>query len=341
MYNLIVNDKIVLEENGEIIEQYEYNKNALEGNIYIGKVKNVLKGMEASFVDIGEAKNALLRSDKYTPNTSLIVQVKKEPTNMKGAIVSDKIQLSGKYIILLPTDKFISISNKIKNQEELKRLKNLVQSNLKEYGAIIRTAAQGETTEIIKEMHDLIELWKNLSKKEYKAPKLIYEEDRLKKVIKGLTDKNISKIITTKKNEVEKTLDALKLNIPIEEKESYIKTEDLRKRTVWLKSGGCIKIDETEALVAIDVNSGSYTGKDDFETTAEKINKEATIEIAKQIRLRNLRGIIIVDYINLESEKAKKEIVEILQNEIKKDRSKVEIFGFTKLGLLELTRKQL
>ena len=176
--------------------------------------------------------------------------------------------------------------------------------------------------------------------KDGKAPFLMYKENKIKQIIKGLTDKNISKIITNKKSEVLKILNELQLDIPIEEKDIYVK-ENFDKRTVWLKSGGYITIDCTEALVAIDVNSGSYTGKVDLETTSEKINKEATIEIAKQIRLRNLRGIIIVDYINLENETIKQEIIEIMQNEIKKDRSKVEIFGFTKLGLLELTRKKL
>lgn len=341
MYNLIVDKNIILTDNGEIIEQYENNNNALEGNIYIAKVKNVLKGMEASFVDIGEGKNALLKSNNFKVNDKIIVQVRKEPTNKKGAIVTEKIQLPGKYIVLLPTENYISISKKIVNEQEVIRLKGLVKNNINGYGAIIRTTAQNETEKILKEIDELTNLWNKIKIKNDTAPFLIYKEDIAEKVIKGLTDKNISKIITTNPNAISKILEKLKLSIPIEISNTNMKIQDIKKNNVWLKSGGYITINQTEALVAIDVNSGSYTGKDNLEVTAKKINKEATIEIAKQIRIRNLRGIIIIDYINLKSETTKNEIIELMEKETKKDRSKVEVYGFTKLNLLEMTRKHL
>lgn len=341
MYNLIVDEKIILESNGEILEQYDYNENSIEGNIYFAKVKDVVKGMESSFVDIGREKNALLRNNNYKANTDLIVQVKKEETSKKGAIVTDKIQISGKYIILLPTEKFVSVSQKIENEEEQKRLKHLVETHLNGFGAIIRTSAENEEEQIIVEIKELLEKWNSIQSKAENVPSLLHKEDALAKILKGLTDKNISKIITTKKERVKEVLEKLELDILIEEAKTNFKAEDLTKKQVWLKSGGFIVIEQTEALVSIDVNSGSYTGKEDFETTAEKINKEAAIEISKQIRLRNLRGIIVVDYINLKNEMVKKEIVELMKIESKKDRSKVEIYGFTELGLLEITRKQL
>ena len=341
MYNLIINEKIILEQNGEIIEQYDNSKKETEGNIYLAKVKTVLNAMEESFVDIGTGKNALLRSKEYKPNTKLIVQVKKSAIGRKGAIVTDKIQIRGKYIILLPTEKYVSISNKITNIEEQKRLKMLVQNNIKEYGAIIRTLAENEEKRIIQEINELSNLWNQIKAKANILPELLYEENQIEKVIKGLTEKNISKIITDNLEETKKIIKKLNIKIPIEMGENYIKPENTEKRIVWLKSGAYITIDNTEALVAIDVNSGSYTGKGDFEQTAEKINKEASVEIAKQIRLRNLRGIIIIDYINMCCETTKQDILEIMEREIKKDRSKVDIYGFTKLGLLEISRKQL
>lgn len=341
MYNLTIDNNIILSNNGEIIEQYENNQNLLEGNIYIGKIKNTLKGLEASFVDIGEERNALLKNNKYKANTNIIVQVKKEPTGRKGAIVTDKIQLPGKYIVLLPTEKYISVSKKIISAEEAARLKELVKNNIKGYGAIIRTTAENETDKILEEIDKLIECWDRIKTKNNIAPTLIYKENIAKKIIRGLTDKNISKITTNNKEEICKILQELELDIPVEESDTTAKTEDTTKKNVWLKSGGFITISHTEALIAIDVNSGSFTGKESLEDTAEKINKEATIEIAKQIRLRNLRGIIIIDYINLKSEEIKKEIIELMENEVKKDRSKVEVCGFTKLNLLEMTRKHM
>jgi len=343
MYNLVIKDKIMLidEDSGELIEQYDYNENAINGNIYMAKVKRVVKGLDSSFLDIGEGKNALLRNTNYSVNSNVIVQVKKEPTETKGAIVTDKIQIPGKYIILLPTENYITVSSKINDEKEINRLKELVKSNIDGYGVIVRTSAKNEEEKIVNEIKQLIDKWKWISSNILNVPQLLYKENIIKKVLLGLNDKNISKIITYKVELVKHILNELGLNIPIEEKEIYIKTLDIYKRTVWLKSGASIKIDITEALIAIDVNSGSFIGRNDFETTAETINREATIEIAKQIRLRNLRGIIIIDYINLKSEIAQKEIIDLMKQEIKKDRSKVEVFGFTKLGLLEMTRKEI
>ena len=297
--------------------------------------------MESSFVNIGEQKNALLRNNIYSANDNIIVQVKKESIGRKGAIVSDKIQLAGKYIVLLPTEKFISVSKKIENEDEKIRLKNLVKNILGEYGAIIRTEAQNETEKIEDDIAELIEKWNTIKSKAVKAPSLIYEEKQIVKIIKDLTDKRIERILTTRKPEVKDALNELNFNIPIEEVEEYTDIADLDKKTIWLKSGGFITIEKTEALIAVDVNSGSYIGKMNFEETAEKINEEATVEIAKQIRLRNLRGIIVIDYINLNSDIARQKIIEIMKNEVKKDRGKVDVYEFTELGLLELTRRSI
>lgn len=339
-YNLVINDNILLMHQNEIIEQYENYEDLLVGNIYIGKVKTVVNGMEASFIDIGENRNALLKSNKYKSNSNIIVQVKKDPVGKKGAIVTDKIQLPGKYVILLVTEKFISVSRKITNVEESTRLKNLVKENLKDYGVIIRTLAENETEKIILELQELIKLWENLKKVDYIVPSLIYKDNFIKKIIKGLTDKNILSIKTDRKEIVKNILDELNLSIPIEEDE-FIKLENLNKKNIWLKCGGYIAIEETEALIVIDVNSGSYIGKENLEDTAQKINIEATIEIAKQIRLRNLRGIIIIDYINIENDENKSKIIEVMKKETQKDRTKVDVYGFTKLGLLEIVRKKI
>lgn len=351
VYNLIIdkNENIILTENGNIVEKYKPD-NSIEGNIYIGRVKNKLKGMQVCFVDIGEERNAFLQynSENYEPkvNEKLVVQVTKKPIGDKGAIVTQKIKLTGKYIVLLPTEKHIAISQKITDIEEIERLKKLLKENLSGYGAIIRTNAQNETDEIIKDINILINIWQKINIIQDDCPVLIYKsEEFIKKFIKNITEKNIEEIIvgSSEKSKVDDILKELDFNIKIkiEEKDMENEIKKLNRKKVWLKSGGFIIIETTEALNVIDVNSGGYTGRTNMEKTAEKINKEATLEIARQIRLRNLRGIIIIDYINIKNVNIKNEIIDIMKKETMNDRTKVDILGFTRLGLLEMTRKEI
>lgn len=373
---------IALLENGKIIEYYtnEENSNRKEGNIYVGIVKNVIKGMQAAFVDIGTEKNSFIHlkdilkkvdeskensnkikeidiKDVAKENQKLLVQVKKDSNLQKGARVSTHINLPSKYIALMPETDIITISQKIEDKKEQERLIKLVKENLSDgNGAVIRTSAVGKEQELIEDIKNIEKKWKEIKEsfEKYKGnkPKLIAKaDDILDKMIIDLPENSINRIITNSKEEyskVEKNSYLGKAKIELKENEDILDIYDVKKeisklenRKIWLKCGGFITIDKTEALTAIDVNTGKYTGNQNVEDTVFKVNKEATIEIAKQLRLRDIGGIIIIDYIDMNSEKNKKEIQALLEEKLKLDRAKTQIEGFTKLDLMELTRKHI
>ena len=375
--------KIALVENGKLIEYYEEDSRLArrEGNIYIGIVKDIIKGMQAAFVDIGTEKNSFIHlkdvlpkidetkeeldkekkiSEVIKPNQKLLVQIKKDSNDKKGARVSTHINLPSKYIVLMPNTDIITVSQKIEDEEERKRLLKLVKDNLEEgNGAIIRTSAMGKEKEIIEDIKNVENKWKNILKlsKEQKnsEAKLLYKsEDIVEKMLLDLTDSKIDKIVVNNNEEKEKikkivNQDLEYKNIKIDYKEGNIletyelenQIEKSQNRKVWLKCGGFITIDKTEALTAIDVNTGKYTGNKNLEQTIYKVNYEATIEISKQLRLRDIGGIIIIDYIDMQEQKNKEKIEELLKEELKKDRSKTQLEGFTKLDLMEMTRKHI
>ena len=373
---------IALLENGKIIEYYtdEENSNRKEGNIYVGIVKNVIKGMQAAFVDIGTEKNSFIHlkdilkkideskensnnikeidiKDVAKENQKLLVQVKKDSNLQKGARVSTHINLPSKYIALMPETDIITISQKIEDKKEQERLIKLVKENLSDgNGAVIRTSAVGKEQELIEDIKNIEKKWKEIKEsfEKYKGnkPKLIAKaDDILDKMIIDLPENSVNRIITNSKEEyskVEKNSYLGKAKIELKENEDILDIYDIKKeisklenRKIWLKCGGFITIDKTEALTAIDVNTGKYTGNKGVEDTVFKVNKEATVEIAKQLRLRDIGGIIIIDYIDMNSEKNKKEIQALLEEKLKLDRAKTQIEGFTKLDLMELTRKHI
>ena len=376
---------ITLVENGILIEKYEEkaDQNRLEGNIYIGKVENVLQGMQAAFVDIGVKKNTFIHLKDVLPKEDvknnekninkeedirnilktgmpIIVQVKRDSTNKKGARVSKHINLPGRYLVLMPNADFITISQKIEDETEKNRLIDIVKKILpKGYGAIIRTSAKGKTEETIKnDINLLLIQWEkilNKIKNEKENPILIYQNPGfIKRFVIDVIDKKIDRIIVNREELYNKTMTILKelseVEIPVilNKKDNILniydindQIEKLSNRKIWLKCGGFITIDKTEALTAIDVNSGKYVGKEEPEETKLLVNKEASIEIARQLKLRDIGGIIIIDYIDMEQEKSKNEIINILKENLKLDRSKTQIAGFSKLNLLEMTRKHM
>ena len=265
----------------------------------------------------------------------------------------------------MPNTEFITVSQKIEDQEEKERLKNIVKENLpKGYGAIIRTSAYGKEEDLIKrDINKIVEeltcINKEFSevklKKDKFKTKLLHKNDGIiNKLLIDIIDQGIEKVWTNN-SEVYKEVEKLVKDTGNSEKVKVeLKTEDLLtmydlddqiekaiNRKVWLKCGGFITIDKTEALTAIDVNSGKYIGGKDLEQTVFTVNKEASIEIAKQIRLRDIGGIIIIDYIDMERQESKDKITEILKDSLKKDRSKTQVIGFTPLNLLEMTRKHM
>ena len=392
MRELIIIEKqnekqIALIEDSVLTEYYEENaeKKRLEGNIYSGKVESVLPGMQAAFVNIGEEKNAFLHIKDLIPKKSketgnkeenlekykikdyikkgetVLVQVKKDSNSIKGARVSTNIQVAGRFMVLLPENDFITVSQKIENEKERKRLIDVIKKIKKEenIGIIIRTAAEGkEESDIIQDFENTIKKLEKIQKKfneikEDKNPQIIEKSNTIiEKILLDLVDNDLEKIyVNTEKlrKNVSNILKSIDIDVQVEcEKNDLYNKYELQKqieklgmRKIWLKCGGFITIDKTEALTAIDVNSGKFTGKENLEKTVVKVNKEASIEIAKQLRLRDIGGIIIIDYIDMNEDKSKKEVVTTLQEALKQDRAKTQIMEFTKLSLLEMTRKHM
>ena len=384
--------QIALIENGNLVEYYEEDNELerKEGDIYIGIVKDIVKGMQAAFVDIGAEKNSFIHfkdllpkvdeskqkekvkkqtlletpihiEELVKPNQKILAQVKKDSNEKKGARISTHINLPSKYIVLMPNTDIITISQKIEDKKEQERLISLVKENLTPgNGAIIRTSAEHKTQEVIEDIHHIEEKWNNILKisvdPKQNEPKLLYKsEDIVGKMLIDLADKELKTITTNDKKEKER-LEALKKENKeyqkieiilqtqkdlLEQYHLYEQIEKMQNRKIWLKCGGFITIDKTEALTAIDVNTGKYTGKSDLQQTVYLVNKEATIEVAKQIRLRDIGGIIIIDYIDMPNNENKEKIEALLKEELKKDRTKTQVEGFTKLDLMEMTRKHI
>ena len=375
---------IALLENGMLIERYEdtENKNYLEEKIYLGVVKDILPGMQAAFIDIGEEKNTFIHlkdllpkiditkkteknnksiSDVVKQGDKILVQVKRDATNIKGAKVSTHISLANRFTVLMPETEIITASQKIEDEAEKTRLINIVKKVIPEnYGAIIRTSSISKSEEQLKkDLEESIQRWEDIKKKTETikvAPALIDAGNSfIKKMIIDLFDKDITRIIIDIKeelNEINEVLNNIdtenKIKVELKSKDEILKLYDTDKqiekskaRKVYLRCGGFITIDKTEALTAIDVYSGKYTGKRNVEETILKVNKEASIEIAKQLRLRDIGGVIIIDYIDMTLDEHKNEIESLLKQELKKDRSKTQVIGFSKLNLLEMTRKHI
>lgn len=375
--------EIALIENGNLIEFYIENEKTdrKEGNIYIGIVRDIIKGMQSAFVDIGTEKNSFIHlkdilpkidetknkqdtdidiKNIIKPNQKILVQVKKDSNEKKGARVSTHINLPSKYIALMPNTDIITVSQKIENKQEQQRLIKLAKENLsKGNGAIIRTSAENKDKELIEDINNIEATWKKIVETKIEPntnkPKLLYKSaDIIEKLLIDLTDKKLNKIILNSKEEYKRLEKLKKENKQYQKIEIELKPQedlfdiDLKKqigkvsqRKIWLKCGGFIAIDKTEALTAIDVNTGKFTGATNLEQTVYKVNKEATIEIAKQLRLRDIGGIVIIDYIDMKKQENKDSIEKILKEELKKDRTKTQIEGFTKLDLMELTRKHI
>ena len=372
---------IAIIENGKLVEIYEENEQSQkarnEGNIYLGIVKDIVPGMQAAFVDIGTEKNSFIHVKDVVPQVDekvekridtkikevakvgqkILIQIQKDSNDKKGARTSTHIKLTGKYVVLMPNTNIVTISQKIENEAEKERLLKLVKKDLpKNTGAIVRTAAVKKSEKELKaDLEQLLNKWKKIKNKFEKAsnkPQLLYKSPSIvEKIILDLPENRIEKIAVNDKEEyknIEEMLQEMGENIKLEIHNNILEKYELerqieksKQRKIWLNCGGFITIDQTEALVAIDVNSGKFTGKSTLEETVYKVNYEATIEIAKQLRLRDIGGIIIIDYIDMQKEENKEKIEELLKESLKQDRSKTQVEGFTKLNLMELTRKHI
>ncbi|MFW6035527.1 MAG: Rne/Rng family ribonuclease [Halothermotrichaceae bacterium] len=362
-----------------IFEQETYEQ--IAGNIYRGRVKDVLPGMQAAFIDIGIDRNAFLHiSDLYPllnekqkklrkdnklgiqhvlqPGQEIMVQVTKEPIGTKGPKVTCKITIPGRYFVFMPFENRINISRKLKDPDERERLKKIA-ADLSDNGLIIRTNSKGRNREELKmDLNYLDHYWEEVQNdyQRTKAPDLIYHHVGLiTRVVRDYLSADVNKVVVDSSKDYQKILKLLKRTAPhlrkkirLYEKSKpifnyYSIEKELTKmldRKVWLDSGGYIIIDITEALVSIDVNTGKYTGKKNLQDTVFKTNLEAATEIARQLRIRDIGGIIIIDFIDMELKEHQNQVLQIFNQELEKDKTKTALLGLTQLGLVEMTRKK-
>ncbi|MCR5809698.1 MAG: Rne/Rng family ribonuclease [Clostridiales bacterium] len=377
--------RVMLLEDGVPVEFYieRRDKERLVGNIYKGKVQNVLPGMYAAFININAEKNAFLYAGdikpdsllndevqiegKFTPSMicdvvrsgqDILVQIVKEPIGTKGARATTQISLPGRNVVFLPTVDFIGISKRISKDEERKRLKAIVSEVLPEgTGVIVRTAAEGLDEESIRaDLVTLVEEWERI-KARYrasKAPALIHKDDALIiRTVRDLFTGNVGKMIVNEREHFELLRSLVpadkrdKVEFYDDEKDLFVRygaekaLDEALSRRVWLKSGAYIVIDRTEALTSIDVNTGKYVGSVSLGRTIVETNKEAAFEIARQLRLRDIGGIVIIDFIDMESEEDRRAVIDTLTEALRCDSTKTVVLGMTALGLVEVTRKKL
>ncbi len=374
-------------EEGKVTEFYveRKNKKSLVGNIYKGKVKNVLSGMDASFVDIGWKRTAyLFVSEVMIPpvdseepewegggkrppiekllkeGENVLVQVVRDPIGSKGPRVTSFIAIPGRYLVLMPYSPHFGVSRRIKDISERRRLKSLLrQIQPKNMGLIGRTMAEGKNIqELNADLKYLLKTWKGIDSRAYRlpSPSLLYEEPETgKRLLRDLFDPEKDEFITDSLalfRRVKRFSSILfgrrKAKIKLFSGEEglfslYKANEEMEKALnpeVELKSKGYLTIHETEALVSIDVNTGKYTGEKNLEETVFRTNMEAAEEIFHQIRLRNLAGIIVVDFIDMRKREHKKKLENLLYELAKKDRAKIQISRITEFGLVQMTREK-
>lgn len=345
-YGLLYN-RIALVNHDVLEEVYIerlYDK-SLVGNIYLGRVVNVVRSMSAAFIDIGEGKNAYMPLGDIKSGQELLVQVKRDPVNDKGATVTTDVSLSSRHLVLLPRSHTRTISKKIHDKLLKKEILKGLEPYLGDYGLVIRTDAKDQPIALlIEELKDLVKEWQALSKNERRILKdrLVYEDYAFEALVEKEYLPLVDEVVSNKK--VDLNHDHVIYDFdsyPIFEK--YRLEEALKNslnREVKLHQGSYITIDETEALTAIDVNSGKFTGSKNKEETFLQVNLAAAKEISRQVRLRNISGIIIIDFINMQREENYKFLLTALKKYFVVDKCQPKIHGLTALGLVEVTRKK-
>jgi ribonuclease G len=290
----------------------------------------------------------------------VLVQVIKEPIGTKGPKVSGRLSLPGRYLVLMPGLNHIGVSRKITDRDERQRLKGILQELRPQHaGLICRTAAEGRSRkEAEADVKYLVDLWKEIEERsaEMEAPALVHREMELTTgLIRDLFTEEIDRLVIDDKEVYKQILTYLKAFSPelkariklykgdgpiFDEYGIEAEIEKSLERKVWLKKGGYIVIDHTEALVSIDVNTGRFTGKKSQEETILKTNLEAAEEVARQLRLRDLGGIIVIDFIDMEQESSKRQVLETFKNAMRRDRARTKVYSISDLGLVEMTRQR-
>lgn len=376
--------RVAVIEEGDLVEYYVEREGrcCMVGNVYVGRVQNVLPGMQAAFVDIGTDKNAFLYlGDEDTADASgysfgknaddahrarirtgqeLLVQVVKEPEGQKGPRVTTHLTVPGRLLVLATDTTHIGISRRIEDEEERLRLAKAAADVCPEgMGMILRTAALGaEKEELEAEVRTLLAQWSVIERKARHAapPKCIHREDSLLfRTVRDLFSCATQSMVIVGEQQyaaarevVEASSPELLDRITLYEEATPLfdamgveeKAEKALSRHVWLRSGGYLVIDDAEAMTVVDVNSGKFTGKKDLQDTVFRVNMEAAKEVARQLRLRDIGGIIVIDFIDMEDEMRREELLVALREALRGDRNRTNVVGFTGLGLVEMTRRK-
>jgi len=372
-------DQIAVLEDRDLVEHYitRVGAHSMVGNIYLGRVQNVLPGMEAAFIDVGRGRNAVLYAGEVSydeeiegrpprieqvmrAGQALMVQVTKDPLGGKGPRLTQEISLPGRYLVLVPNSQVFGISRRLPD-EERKRLRAAVRKvRPPEHGVIVRTAAEGASEEDLEADLKRLEIeWEHIAKraKKAKAPAVLYEEPELTvRVVRDLfNDEEFKEMVTDSPRVFELVggylrdvapdlVDKVRLHdakLPLFEEFHVV--EQIHKaleRKVWLPSGGYLVIDRTEAMTVIDVNTGKHVGSKNLEETVVKTNLEAAEEVARQLRLRDIGGMILIDFIDMLLEKHKDEVINTLREAMARDKTRSQVFDISPLGILEVTRKR-
>lgn len=361
-------------EDGRLAEYYiqRDDEQRAVGNIYKGRVENVLPGMNAAFVELGTGKNGFLHAQdlpQLGPEDSiehilrkgqpLMVQLEKEQVGSKGPRMTGKITLPGRFLVLLPQENHLGVSRQITDAAERERLYSIAAAiKPPDKGLIIRTVAEGCQEELlVEDLRFLLEEWQHIQERFEKAaaPALLYQDSLVYRVLRDLVTDNVSKIIVDRPELYQTVVEGLKSlskqpTVEVELYEGKVSLFDhlgltkqlemAQKKRIWLDCGGYLIIDETEALVSIDVNTGKYVGTGDLKDTFLRTNLQAAEEIAWQLRLRNIGGIIIIDFIDMDDPEDRSQVLARLEEALARDKTKTHVLGFTNLGLVEMTRKK-
>ncbi|HEX9969018.1 MAG TPA: Rne/Rng family ribonuclease [Acidimicrobiales bacterium] len=380
--------QIAVLEGRSLIEHYvsrpQDDVNQIDGNIYLGKVQNVLPGMEAAFVDIGTPKNAVLyRGDVHydrddvegaaskstarieqllRPGQTILCQVTKNPIGTKGARLTQEVSLPGRFVVLIPDSDTYGISKRLPDDER-KRLRRILDEVRPEgHGLIVRTAAEGATPdELRRDVARLLKQWNDIDgkAKRSKAPALLYREpDMAVRVIREEFNREYRAVVIDDRSLYEDVKDYVASISPeLADRVEYYDPEveplplfermhiheQIHKaldRKVWLPSGGSLIIERTEALTVIDVNTGKNVGTSNLEETVYRNNLEAAEEVARQLRLRDIGGIIVIDFIDMEIRKNRDEVIKAFRTALARDKTRTQVFDISELGLVEMTRKR-
>jgi ribonuclease G len=369
--------RVAVVEDRELAEYYiERTRRSVVGNAYLAKVRDVLPGMQAAFVDIGLEKNAFLYVDEIValeglegvprrdirdllrPGQQVLVQVLKDPMGTKGARVTTDITLPGRFLVLMPFSEFVGVSRKLP-EDERDRLHAIVEALAPgNVGLIARTAAAGASRKDLEsDLEFLLRLWARVQHQAYDglAPEVVYTEmDLALRFVRDVFADDFRRLVVDDRGVYDKVVSFLKKTSPNMVKRVSLhrervalldfyglqpQIESATQRVVTLPSGGYIAIDPTEALCAIDVNTGRFVGRRDLADTVLKTNLEAAVEVVRQLRLRDIGGIIVIDFIDMEDQFHRAEVFRRFNKELERDRTRTRVFDISKLGLVEMTRK--